>query len=169
MKMEIFSKETIKKILKNKKKLESKLKVKIEVKGSEILLSGKELDIYIGEKVLEAIDKDFAINTALLLIDGDYILEEINIKDVTKKRNLSPIKARIIGTKGKTLKIISEISGCHLCLHNNTISILGPAEKIKEAETAIKSLIRGSKQSNIYSYLERQRKKPSEEDLGLKE
>ena len=163
-----FSKDTIRKILRSKKNLESKLKVKISVKGNNINLHGEEVNIYVAEKVFEAIERSFSINTALLLTDENYILEDIHIKDVTKKRNLEQIRARIIGTKGKTLKTISELSDCHIVLHENTVSIIGPAEKIKDAMNAIESLIRGSKQANVYKYLERQRAKIMPEDLGLR-
>ena len=78
------------------------------------------------------------------------------------------IKARIIGKKGKTLKLLCKLSECHITLHNNTVSIICKSEKIKETITAIKNLIKGSKQGNVYSFLERQRKKHEPEDLGLK-
>jgi KH domain-containing protein len=166
--MEIFSSETIRKISKNKKLLEKKLKVKIEINDSEVNLKGKEIDVYVGEKVLEAIARNFSINTALLLLSEDYVLEDIPIRTVTKKKNLENIKARIIGTKGKTLKVLSELSNCNITLHNNTVSIIGRGEDVKEATVAIKRLILGSKQSNVYSYLERNRSR-EEENLGLKQ
>ena len=161
--------ETIKKILKNKKKLETGLNVMLEIKRGQVSIEGKEPELYIAEQVLEAINKNFDINVALLLTNEEYVLEDIHIKDVTKKKNLEQVRARIIGTKGKTLKTLSELTECYITLHENTVSIIGPAEKIKEAVIAIENLIRGSKQSNVYKYLERQKTKPVPEDLGLKE
>ncbi len=163
-----LNKKTIKKISKNKKILERKLKVKLQIKNSEIEINGEEFEVYIAEKVIEAIERNFPIKIALLLIKEDYILEDIPIKSITRKRNLSQIKSRLIGKKGKTLRIISEISNCYLSLHENVISIIGPSEKIKDVTTAIKNLIRGSKQSNIYLYLEKTKKKDIPENLGLK-
>ena len=75
-----YSKQTIKKIIANKKKLENKLKVKINIKQDNIELSGEQLNIYVAEQVLEAINKNFSVNSALLLTNEDYILEDINIK-----------------------------------------------------------------------------------------
>jgi rRNA processing protein Krr1/Pno1 len=46
---------------------------------------------------------------------------------------------------------------------------VGLVEKIKEAVVAIKSLIKGSKQSSVFYYLEKARKKSVSEDLGLKQ
>jgi rRNA processing protein Krr1/Pno1 len=54
-------------------------------------------------------------------------------------------------------------------LHDNTVGIIGPAETIEEATTAIGNLIRGSKQANIYRFLERMNAaKKIKSDLGLK-
>jgi len=165
-----FNSETIKKIRRNKPKLERKLGVRIKIDASEIKISGNELNTYIAEKVLQAIDKAFPIRTALLLINEDYILEDIPIKNITKKKNLSQVRARIIGTKGKTLKTLSKLTDCHITLHDNTVSLIGPSGSIKEAITAIESLIRGSKQGNVYSYLEKIMKENIDKwSLGLKE
>ena len=163
-----FKKETINKILKNKEKLEKKLKVKLEIKNSEVEISGEQIDIFEAEIVLSAIERSFPINAALLLLDENYMLEDIPIKKITRK-NPKLVKSRIIGTKGKTLKLLSELSNCYIALHNNTVSIIGLNDKVKEAASAIRSLILGSKQSNVYKYLEKSREKVFPEDLGLKE
>lgn len=164
--MEVLPKATICKLARNKKLLENRLKVKIEIKNSIVEFAGDELDIYVAGRVIEAISKNFPINKALLLLREDYVLEEVPIKSATKRRNLSVIRARIIGTKGKTLKTISILSDCSLTLQDNVVSILGPAENVKSAVTAIKSIIKGSKQSNVYYYLE-QAKKPVIGELKL--
>lgn len=169
MSSKIFSEEIIRKVLRNKNRLERKLKVKIKIKDYEINFEGEEAKVFVAERVLEAIDKDFIVVTALLLVEEDYVLEEINIKDVTKKKNLEQIRGRIIGTQGKTLKTLSDLTECHITLHDNTVSLIGPAEKMKDAVTSVEILIRGSKQSNVYKYLERQRKKVLPKDFGLKE
>ena len=163
-----YSKATISKIKRNKRLLEKKLKVRLNIKGNNVDLQGDEIDIFVAEKVLQAVERTFPLNTALLLIEQDYVLESLNIKDITKKKP-DIVKARIIGTKGKTLKLLSELSECNIVLHDNIVSILGPAEKIKEAITALTNLIRGSKQSNVYKYLQKQKKKPLPSDLGLRE
>lgn len=165
----IFSSKSIGKIGKNQKILEKKLKVKLHISGNEVEMKGKQLDVYIGDRVLEAIEKNFAIKTALLLTNEDYLLEDIAIKSVTSRKKIERIRARIIGTKGKTLKTISELTNCHITLNDNTVSIICPAENIKQATSAIENLIRGGKQSNVYIYLKKAIEDKEIEDLGLKE
>lgn len=164
-----FVLEDIRKILRNKKNLEGKLKVKISGRGNKMVISGSEIEEYIAHKVLEAISIGFEEDIAFLLLNPDYLFEKINIKDVTKRKNLQEIKARIIGTQGGTISIISDLSNCHTVLHGNTVYIIGNSEEIKSAMNAMIRLIKGSKQSSVYSYLEKQRKIYHPEDLGLKD
>ena len=93
------------------------------------------------------------------------MLEDIYIKSITKRRNLKLVKARIIGKDGMTLRLLSELSDCEVVLHENIVSIIGKADKIKIAINAITSLIQGSKQSNVYSYLEKARKIERDDDV----
>jgi ribosomal RNA assembly protein len=169
IKMQIFNAKTIGKIKANKNLLEKKLKIKINISGRRIDIKGKSFDIFVAERVLEAVDKNFPIDISLLLLDEDYILEELPIKEFTRKKDLSLVRARILGKKGRTIEVISELSDCYVTLTENTVAILGPAEKIKDAEHALKSLISGAKQSKVYSYLEKARKRAPISDIGLRE
>jgi len=167
--MQIFNARTIGKIKANKSLLEKKLKIRIIISGRRVDIEGKSFDIFVAERVLEAINKNFPIDISLLLLDEDFVLEEIPIKEFTRKKDLSLVRARILGKKGRTIEVISELSDCYITLTENTVAILGPAEKIKDAEHALKSLISGAKQSKVYGYLEKARKKVFTEDIGLRE
>ncbi len=166
--METFNKKTIGKILKNKNKLEKSLQIKLEPSGRKINIAGEELKVFTAEKVLQAIGKNIPIQTSLLLKNENYLLVELPIKKFTKK-SLESVKARIIGTQGKTIRTLQNISECYITLDENIVTILGPSEKIKDTETAIEKLIQGSKTSNVYAFLEKQNKKQKIKDLGLKQ
>jgi KH domain-containing protein len=151
--------ENIGEVLKNKSKIEKELKVKIKNQGKIVFIRGEGDKTYIANKVLEAIDLGFSINRAILLKDEEIIFQIINIRDFTKKTNLDSIKARIIGIHGKTIKTLSSLSDCAISLNGNQIGIIGHVEDIKEATQAIQLIIQGSKQSNVYARLEREKKK----------
>ncbi|MBU0894165.1 MAG: hypothetical protein KKF48_01185 [Nanoarchaeota archaeon] len=155
-------------ILKNKKRLEEELKIKITNRGKEVHISGNPEDEYIAEKVIDALNLGFPFITAILIKKEDLIFEIINIKNHTKRHDLKRIRARIIGTKGKTLKTLCNLTRCYFELKDNEVGIIGNPEYIKNAQEAIISLIQGTKQSNIYSRLEKHQPKPII-DLGLKE
>jgi len=169
--METLYSESINKIKKNKDKIERALNVKISISGKNVSVDGESLDEYIASQVIEALDLGFTTNQALVLAEEDVILEKISIKDLTKRHDLSRIRARIIGTKGKTKEIIENLSDCAVCLKDNCVGIIGRTDNIKKTIQAITSIIHGSKQSKVYAYLERERAKDKiklSEDLGLK-
>jgi ribosomal RNA assembly protein len=159
--------DKIVRIIKGKKKLEEKLNVKITIQGRNVSLEGKPEDEYLAGQVIEALDMGFPFSHALEIVTEDHMFEMINIKDHTKRRDLERIRGRIIGTQGKTLQTLSELTECHLELKGNKVGLIGPPENIKIATEAIVSIIHGSKQANIYSFLERNRPEPII-DLGLK-
>ncbi len=159
--------EKLPRITKNKKKLEKILNVKITNRGKEVSIKGKPTDEYIAEKVIDALNFGFPFSVAILIKEEDFILEIINIKDYTKRKDLERIRARIIGTKGKTLKTLNQLTKCYFELKDNYIGIIGHPEHIENAQEAVISIIKGAKQSNVYSHLEKhQVKEPI--DLGLK-
>ncbi len=166
--MQFFRKETIRQIARNKRKIESKLKVKIIVSGNSVAFEGNEEDKYVTERVLEALERNFPLNVAFLLSTSDYTFEEIPIKNFTRKKNLSIVRGRIIGTKGKALEVVQELSDSFIILQQNTINIIAPHEKIREVVVALRALVQGTKHSNVYKYLERSRKRFRPESLGLK-
>lgn len=167
--MKILFLNNARKILRQKRKIEAKLDVKIFKKGDRIEIKGSEIEEYVAQNVIESIEAGFSIETALLLTEQDYMLEKIDIKNLTKRKNLIEIKARIIGKEGKTIELLSELSNCYIKLHGNIIYIIARTDEIKKAVNAISKIIQGSKQSSVYSYLEKQRKIYRDEDLGLKD
>jgi len=153
---QIFS-EKIPRILKNKKRLEEILNVKITNKGREIFIHGEPEDEYFAEKVIDALNFGFPFSVAILIKKEDLILEIINIKDYTKRKDLDRIRARIIGKEGKTLKILTQLTNCHFELKDNEVGIVGPPEEIKNGQESIISIIRGAKQSNVYNFAKRKK------------
>ncbi len=154
-------------ITKNRKKLEEILEVKITNRGKEIYIEGKAENEFIAEKVIQALDFGFPYAVATEIKTEDLMFEILNIKEHTKQKNLERVRGRIIGTKGKTLKTLSDLTNCYLELKENELGIIGEPELIKTAQDAIISLIQGSKQGNVYAYLEKHQPAPLV-DLGLK-
>jgi len=159
--------EKLPRILQNRKRLEEDLKVKIKNRGKEVYIEGGVEKEFIAEKVLEALNFGFPYSAAILLSEEGEVFEIINIKEQTKRKDIVRIKARIIGTKGKTIKTISGLTKCNFEIKDNDVGIIGDQEYIGNAREAILSLIKGSKQGNVYAYLEKHQIK-FEPDLGLR-
>ena len=159
--------EKLPRITKNKKRLEKLLNVKITNRGKEVFIKGKPEAEYIAEKVIDALNFGFPFSTAILIKEEGFVFEIINIKDHTKRKDLERVRARIIGTKGKTLQTLNQLTKCYFEIKDNYVGIIGDAEHLESGQQAIISIIKGAKQSNVYAHLEKhQIKEPI--DLGLK-
>ena len=155
-------------ILKNKKRLEAKLKVKISNRGREVYIEGKPVDEYIAGMVIDALNFGFDFKLAILIKEEDFVFEIIHIKDYTKRHDLHRVRARLIGKQGKTKNTISVLTNCFFEIQDNEVGIIGDPEFIENAQQGVISIIQGSKQGNVYSFLEKHQVKP-ESDLGLRE
>ena len=165
--MKTILSEKLPRIIKNRKKLEKVLNVKITNRGKEISIKGKPTDEYTAEKVVDALNFGFPFSIAILIKEEEFIFEILNIKDHTKRKDLERIRARIIGTRGKTLQTLHQLTKCRFELKDNYVGIIGAPEHLENAQEAVIAIIRGAKQSNVYNQLEKHQIKPVV-DLGLK-
>ena len=159
--------DKVARIIKNKKRLEKILKVKITNRGKEVFIEGGSENEYTAEKVIDALNMGFPFGTAISIKEDNFSFEILNIKDYTKRKDLERVRARIIGKGGKTLKTLHELTKCYFELNNNNVGIIGDSEHIKNAEGAVVAIIKGAKQSNVYSFLEKHQPEKVI-DLGLK-
>ena len=165
--MKIIYSEKLPRILKSRKKLEKELNIQITNRGKEVSIYGKPEDEYIAEKVIDALNFGFPFSDAIAIKKEDLMLEIINIKDHTKRKDLERIRARIIGKGGKTLQTLCQLTKCCFEMKDNEIGIIGLPEYMENAQEAVISIIKGSKQANVYAHLEKHQLKPVL-DLGLK-
>ena len=163
--------EEIGKVIPSKKRLEKELEVKITNKGKLVFVEGETDKEYTALQAMEAINLGFSVERALELKKQDVILQTLHIKDITKRHDLGRVRARIIGSKGGTLKTLNNLTQCEFSMADNKIGIIGETENIEDAKQAVTSLIQGSKQANVYARAEKQRKRKRLEPLnfGLKD
>lgn len=155
-------------IIKNKRRLEKILEVKITNKGKEVFIDGEPENEYFAEKVIDALNFGFPFSASISIKTEETAFEKLNIKEFSRTQNFKRVRARIIGQNGKTLKTISELTKCFLELKDNEIGIIGLPEDIFGTRTSLISLIKGAKTANVYAYLERHHPLPIV-DLGIKE
>ncbi|MEM1535642.1 MAG: KH domain-containing protein [Candidatus Pacearchaeota archaeon] len=144
---------------KNIAKIEKALKCKIVLeKNKDITIkapSGKAVEEYLTEEILEALALGFNVETALLLQDTDYVLKVIDLKNYAHGSRLNTVISRIIGKKGKAKRVIQELSHCHIIISGHKVGIIGKIESVELASQAIEKLIRGAPHSNVFKFLER--------------
>lgn len=156
--------ENIKEIIRAKSKLEKELGIKLFNRGKNVFIEGSAEKEFIALEILEAIKIGFSADRALKLKEEYFIIQKLSIKSITKRNDLNRIRARIIGTEGKTLRTLKSLTDCDFAMNNNEIGIIGHIDNIEEAIQAVTSIIQGSKQGNVYSRLEKNKKR---KDLEL--
>ncbi len=140
------------------------LNVKLSLIGRRVNIEGAPLDEYTALQFFEAMNFGFSVDKSLLLCKEDFVFRKVKIKSHTR-RKLKDIRARLIGTHGKTRKTMTEISGCEIIIGESEVGIIGEVEEVENVERAVIHLIEGAKQGNMYKYLERMnRERKSHED-----
>ena len=146
--------ENARKVLQYKKQIQTALKVKLAIKGNYVQIDGSPENEIITRDIVEAIDMGFSIEQALDLKNEEFTFQKIPIKSISKRHDLSQVRARVIGRERGVLQNIEFLTNCDIVLHDNSVGIIGHNEDVKKAAYAMRKLIAGSKHANVYMYLE---------------
>ncbi len=131
-------------------------KIEIDSKTGEIDIQGEDaLNFYISLNIIKAIARGFSPEHAFLLKNDNYFFEIIDLKEELGKNEklIQQKKGRVIGKKGKTRQEIEEKTNSFISVYGKTISIIGEAEAIEKAKTAVKMLLKGASHSSAESFL----------------
>jgi ribosomal RNA assembly protein len=136
-----------------KLQIDTEGEVNIEENPQDPLAALKTMDL------VKAIGRGFSPQRAIRLLDDDEYLEVIELGDFIGKRSdqLSRVRSRLIGTNGKTRRIIEDLTGAHMSIYGSTVSLIGNSVQLPVAKTAVEMILRGSEHATVYRYLERSR------------
>ena len=121
-------------------------------------------------EVVTAIGRGFSPERAIhLLSEEDAVLYVIDLREIVGKSqsDMNRLKGRVIGQKGKTRKIIEELTNANIAVYGHTISIVGNLDEVEVAKEAVQMLLRGSEHRTVYRYLNRKRGELKEKRLEL--
>src|SRR3989442_62227 len=108
--------------------------------------------------IIQAMARGFSEDRAFRLLDEDAYFEVFDIKDFAHSRNrVAQIRARLIGTRGKTRRLIEELTGVEVSVWGHTIALIGGTFEMAIAREAVFMLLRGSEHKTVYRLLERKR------------
>src|SRR5713101_3262948 len=108
--------------------------------------------------VVQAMARGFSEDRAFRLLDEDAYFEVLDIKDFAHSRNrVAQIRARLIGTRGKTRRLIEELTGVEVSVWGHTVALIGGTFEMAIAREAVFMLLRGSEHKTVYRFLERKR------------
>ncbi len=137
----------------NRKTLEALKKhcSKITVSENVVYIEGEGLGSYQTQLVVKAIARGFSPNRAFKIFN-DKELVVLEIKG--NKNDLRRIRARIIGTGGKTRKRLEAETGCLISIYGKTVSIIGDYGDIEIARKAVEMLIKGASHKFVYKFIQ---------------
>jgi len=157
-----------------KRFLEKEMGVTLSVDSKEGMVtvrsdSALKSDPFSATRVIEAIGRGFSPQRARRLLDEGTALEVIDLRDYAGRsvNALDRIRGRVIGEKGKSRRVIEELTGCHLSVYGRTVAIIGEAGEVQLASGAVKSLATGSQHKTVYNSLQKARTKRKMEKMFL--
>jgi len=147
---------------KTKQEVERRLSVSLDIDSRDgtvvINLSkppeegGDPSSLFKARDIATAIGRAFSPERAFKLFEDDVVLTIIDLSEYVGRSssNLTRVRARLIGTAGKTRKIIEENCHVDLSIYGDTVAIIGSAQDVKAAEEAVTTLIKGAPHNAIY-------------------
>jgi len=157
-----------------KRFLEKEMGVTLRVDSKEGLVTVKsekalKTDPFSATRVIEAIGRGFSPQRARRLLDDGTALEVIDLRDYAGRsvNSLERIRGRVIGLKGKSRRVIEELTACHLSVYGRTVAIIGEASEVQLASEAVRSLATGSQHKTVYNSLQKARTKRKMERMFL--
>lgn len=157
-----------------KKFLEDEMGVALTIESREGLVtirseSAVATDPFSATRVIEAIGRGFSPQKARRLLDEGTALEVIDLRDYAGRSasSLERIRGRVIGLKGKSRRVIEELTGCNLSVYGRTVAIIGEAGEVQSASAAVRSLATGSQHRTVYNTLQKARSRKKMERMFL--
>jgi len=157
-----------------KRFLEGEMGVRLSVDSKEGIVtirsdSALRTDPFSATRVIEAIGRGFSPQRARRLLEEGTALEVIDLRNYAGRsvNALARIRGRVIGEKGKSRRVIEELTGCHLSVYGRTVAIIGEAGEVQLASEAVKSLATGSQHKTVYNTLQKARTRLKMEKMFL--
>lgn len=143
-----------------KEKLEKLSDAKIDLNEDVVIETDDPLKMLRIKEVVKAFGRGFDMEDALNLLDEDFCLQAIEVRDFAgKSRNrMLTLKGRVIGSEGKTKQRIEKITETKISVYGKTVCIVGRWLDVQLAAKAIEMLLSGSLHNTVYRFLEQQKR-----------
>jgi ribosomal RNA assembly protein len=150
-----------------KKLIEEKCNIAFTVDSEgEVQVTGDPMEVFFALDVIKAIGRGFEPRAALRLLDHDYGLYIVSLKEFANTdKGILRLKGRVIGEKGKMRIEIENATDSKLSIYGGTIGIIAKIDTMERAKEAISMLLRGAKHSSVLSYLAKAKREIMHERL----
>ncbi|MCD6158440.1 MAG: RNA-processing protein [Euryarchaeota archaeon] len=150
-----------------------------EIAGIKIYVNSRTGDVTIDPQdhpyealkvrnVVMAIGYGFSPENAMKLLNDNYIMEVIDVKDFTRKKSrMIELMGRVIGTRGRARKELEELTDTNISVYEHYIAIIGEYENVDIARRAIEMLLKGSMHQTVYRFIREERRRRMYRDVGI--
>ena len=162
---------------KTKTYIEERMKIRLEVDsedgGITIKIAKDQNDpsmLLRAKDLVTAIGRGFAPEAAFRLIrNEDDVFDLIDLRVIfgRSEADIKRIKGRLIGSEGKTRRLIEELTEANVTIYGHTVGIIGNYEEADAARHAVQMIIEGCEHKTVYRYLQRKRTEMKKEKLQL--
>jgi ribosomal RNA assembly protein len=150
--------------------------------GVKLLIDSEEGDVEIDHShasdpsmaivvsnIVTAIGRGFSPSKAIKLLENDCYLAVLDIRDYVGKKveHVERMRARVIGTHGKTREVFEELTGADVSIYGNTVSIIGSSVQLDIARRGMDMLLSGSEHAAVYHFLEGKRAQLKVDGMGF--
>jgi ribosomal RNA assembly protein len=148
------------------------VKLDIDSEYGDVIIKGtkpiEKMEPFKAVGLVTAIARGFSPEKAMQLLDDNIMLQVIDLKEYGRSRsNLERIKGRIIGSNGKTRRLIEEYTDTDISVYGHYVSIIGKFDDVRVASEAIIMIINGSAHKSVYAMLDNNKKRQKLERLKL--
>ncbi|MBN2042846.1 MAG: RNA-processing protein [Candidatus Aenigmarchaeota archaeon] len=116
-------------------------------------IEGESLEVMKAKDIVKAVGRGFSPEKAMLLLSDDFRLVVISMEG-ERENTIKRLFARVIGTHGKTKRIIEKATETCISVYGKTVSIIGKWESAERAGKAIELLLEGKTHTYVYKFLE---------------
>ncbi len=140
---------------------------KMRIVDESVRIEGDAFGEFAGKSVVYAFGRGFDVDVVCKLAGNDCYFTAIDLEQVFgNEKRIAQVKARIIGENGRTKRYVEGVSGARISVYGNTVAFIGSIEDIREAETAVNTLIEGGTHRLAYSKMESEHRKHKEAARG---
>ena len=159
-----------------KKTIENRLSVLLDIDGESgsVWITPQNTNndpfaLFRTRDIVLAIGRGFVPDKAFRLFHDEVYLGVIDLRDIFGKSDsdISRVKSRVIGKKGRTRQQIEELSGTVLSIYGHTIMMIGNQSQVDVAREAVQRFIRGDQHKSVYEFLQRKRRELKFEETKL--
>ena len=149
-----------------KQDLEEKsgVKLNIDSKEGEVTIDEQEVkDPLVTikvENIIKAIGRGFSPQNAMRLMkdDADFFVFDLHDYVGKKETHVRRLKSRIIGSEGKTKRVLEQLTESKISVYGHTISVITDLVNMNILKKALDMMLTGSKHATVYRFVESQMK-----------